>query len=79
MGRVIRAGAVLGMAAALGTARASLSAGFTLAGTTAVERLGPRLGGLVASVPQLAVVSLIFFAIEQGLGFAADRQAAGIA
>ena len=52
--------------------KVTLSAGFTLAGTTAVERLGPRLGGLVASVPQLAVVSLIFFAIEQGLGFAAE-------
>ena len=49
-----------------------LSAGFTLAGTAAVERLGPRVGGLVAAVPQLAVVSLLFFAIEQGLGFAAE-------
>jgi hypothetical protein len=49
-----------------------MSAGFTLAGTAAVERLGPRVGGLVASVPQLAVLSLIFFAIEQGLGFAAE-------
>jgi len=49
-----------------------LSAGFTLGGTAAVERLGPRAGGLVAAVPQLAVVSLIFFAIEQGLGFAAE-------
>ena len=49
-----------------------LSAGFTLGGTAAVERLGPRVGGLVAAVPQLAVVSLIFFAIEQGLGFAAE-------
>ena len=49
-----------------------LSAGFTLGGTAAVERLGPRVGGLVAAVPQLAVVSLIFFAIEQGLSFAAE-------
>lgn len=49
-----------------------LSAGFTLAGTAAVERLGPRVGGLVASVPQLAVLSLIFFALEQGLAFAAE-------
>jgi hypothetical protein len=52
--------------------KVTLSAGFTLAGTAAVERLGPRIGGLVAAVPQLAVVSLIFFAIEQGLGFAAE-------
>jgi hypothetical protein len=57
---------------ALLVSKIALSAGFTLAGTTAVERLGPRIGGLVASVPQLAVVSLIFFAIEQGLGFAAE-------
>ena len=52
--------------------KVALSAGFTLAGTAAVERLGPRIGGLVAAVPQLAVVSLIFFALEQGLGFAAE-------
>lgn len=50
----------------------ALSAGFTLAGTAAVERLGPRSGGLVAAVPQLAVVSLIFLAIEQGRAFAAE-------
>jgi len=49
-----------------------MSAGFMLAGTAVVERLGPRVGGLVAAVPQLAVVSLVFFAIEQGLGFAAE-------
>jgi len=52
--------------------KVALSAGFTLAGTAAVERLGPRVGGLVAAVPQFAVVSLIFFAIEQGLPFAAE-------
>jgi len=53
-------------------AKIAVSAGFTLGGTAVVERLGPRVGGLVASVPQLAVVSLVFFAIEQGLGFAAE-------
>jgi hypothetical protein len=37
--------------------KVTLSAGFTLAGTAAVERLGPRIGGLVAAVPQLAVAS----------------------
>ena len=57
---------------ALLMSKIALSAGFTLAGTAAVERLGPRIGGLVAAVPQLAVVSLLFFAIEQGLGFAAE-------
>ena len=53
-------------------AKIAVSAGFTLGGTAVVERLGPRVGGLVASVPQLAVVSLVFFAIEQGLHFAAE-------
>jgi hypothetical protein len=58
--------------AALLFSKVVLSAGFTLGGTAVVERLGPRVGGLVAAVPQLAVVALIFFAIEQGLGFAAE-------
>lgn len=49
-----------------------MCAGFVLVGATAAERLGPRLGGLVASMPQLAVVSLIFFTIEQGPAFAAE-------
>lgn len=53
-------------------AKIAVSAGFTLGGTAVVERLGPRVGGLVAAVPQLAVVSLVFFAIEQGLSFAAE-------
>jgi hypothetical protein len=46
--------------------------GFVLIGTAAAERLGPRLGGLFASTPQMSVVSLIFFAIEQGHAFAAE-------
>ena len=49
-----------------------VSAGFVLVGTAAAERLGPRLGGLIAATPQMAVVSLIFFAIEQGHAFAAE-------
>lgn len=48
------------------------SAGFVLAITAAIERLGPRLGTLIAMVPQLAVLSLVFFAIEQGYAFAAE-------
>jgi hypothetical protein len=53
-------------------AKIAFSAGFVLAITTAIERLGPRLGTLIAMVPQLAVLSLIFFAIEQGHAFAAE-------
>jgi drug/metabolite transporter (DMT)-like permease len=53
--------------------KVALSAGFTLGGTAAVERLGPRVGGLVAAVPQLAVASLIFFAIEPGRGSSRRR------
>lgn len=48
------------------------SAGFVLGGTAAAERLGPRLGSIVGSTPQLAVLSLIFFTIEQGPAFAAE-------
>jgi hypothetical protein len=53
-------------------AKIVLSAGFVLAITAAIERLGPRLGTLIAMVPQLAVLSLVFFAIEQGPAFAAE-------
>jgi len=53
-------------------AKIAFSAGFVLAITAAIERLGPRLGTLIAMVPQLAVLSLIFFAIEQGHAFAAE-------
>jgi hypothetical protein len=48
------------------------SAGFVLGGTAVAERLGPRLGSIVGATPQLAVLSLIFFTIEQGPGFAAE-------
>jgi hypothetical protein len=57
---------------ALLIAKIVVSAGFVLVGTAAAERLGPRLGGLIAATPQMAVVSLIFFAIEQGHAFAAE-------
>ncbi len=57
---------------ALLIAKIVVSAGFVLLGTAAAERLGPRLGGLFAATPQMAVVSLIFFAIEQGPAFAAQ-------
>jgi len=53
-------------------AKIVVSVGFVLVGTAAAERLGPRLGGLIAATPQMAVVALIFFAIEQGHGFAAE-------
>ena len=53
-------------------AKIVVSAGIVLAVTAAVERLGPRIGGLIAVTPQLAVVSLVFFTIEQGPAFAAE-------
>lgn len=43
-----------------------------LGGTAAAEWLGPRLGSILGSAPQLAVLSLIFFSIEQGPAFAAE-------
>ena len=57
---------------ALLIAKVVVSVGFVLVGAAAAERLGPRLGGLIAATPQMAVVSLIFFAIEQGHAFAAE-------
>src|ERR1700741_5416484 len=48
------------------------SAGLVVAVATVAPRHGPRVGGLVASLPQLAVVSLTFFGMEQGLPFAAE-------
>jgi hypothetical protein len=48
------------------------SAFFVLGGTAAAEWLGLRLGSIVASTPQLAVLSLIFFTVEQGPEFAAE-------
>ena len=56
---------------ALLIAKIVLSAGFVLIGTAAAERLGPRLGGLFAATPQMAVISLTFVAIEQSPVFAA--------
>jgi hypothetical protein len=53
-------------------AKIVVSAGIVLVVTAAVERLGPRIGGLIAVTPQLAVVSLVFFTIEQGPAFAAE-------
>ena len=53
-------------------AKVLVSAGFVLGVTAAVERLGPRLGALVAATPQLSVVALIFFTLEQGPAFAAE-------
>ena len=49
-----------------------MSAGLVIAVTAVAERFGPRIGGLAASLPQLAVVSLVFFGLEQGLAFAAE-------
>src|SRR5258705_11464941 len=57
---------------ALLIAKVVVSVGLVPFGTAAAERLGPRLGGLLAATPQMAVVSLIFFAIEQGPAFAAQ-------
>src|SRR5262245_51342107 len=53
-------------------AKIVVSAGFVLGVTAAVERLGPRLGAIVSAIPQLSVVSLIFFTVEQGPAFAAE-------
>ena len=53
-------------------AKIVVSAGFVLGVTAAVERLGPRLGAFVSATPQLSVVSLIFFTLEQGADFAAE-------
>jgi hypothetical protein len=57
---------------ALLIAKIVVSVGFVLLGTAAAERLGPRFGGLIAATPQMSVVALIFFAIEQGHVFAAQ-------
>lgn len=52
-------------------AKIVLSAGIVVGVTAAAERLGPRLGGLIVATPQMAVLALIFFTIEQGAAFAA--------
>lgn len=59
-------------------AKIVVSAGIVLVVTAAVERLGPRIGGFIAVTPQLAVVSLVFFTIEQGPAFAAESAVWGI-
>ena len=56
-----------------------VSAGLVIAVTAVEERFGPRIGGLAASLPQLAVVSLVFFGLEQGLEFAAESAFLNIA
>jgi hypothetical protein len=53
-------------------AKIVVSAGLVVVVTALAERFGPRVGGIAASVPQLAVVSLIFFGLDQGLEFAAE-------
>jgi hypothetical protein len=53
-------------------AKILVAVAFVLIGTGATERLGPRLGGLIAATPQMSVIALIFFAIEQGHAFAAE-------
>jgi hypothetical protein len=42
-------------------AKIVVAAGIVIGVTAAAERLGPRIGGLLAATPQLAVLSLIFF------------------
>jgi hypothetical protein len=58
--------------AVLLAAKIVASAGIVLGVTAAAERLGPRLGGLIIATPQLAVLALIFFTLEQGPAFAAN-------
>ena len=53
-------------------AKIVVCAGFVLGVTAAAERLGPRLGAIVSAMPQLSVVSMIFFTLEQGPAFAAE-------
>jgi hypothetical protein len=53
-------------------AKIVLSAGIVIGVTLAAERLGPRVGGLIAATPQLSVLALIFFSVEQGRAFAAE-------
>ncbi len=53
-------------------AKIALSAAIVIGVTLAAERLGPRLGGLIAATPQLSVLALVFFTLEQGHVFAAE-------
>jgi hypothetical protein len=59
-------------ALALLGAKIVVSAGIVIGVTAAAERLGPRLGGLIAATPQLSVLALVFFTLEQGPRFAAE-------
>ena len=61
-----------GLGLELLVAKIVVSAGIVIAVTAAAERLGPRVGGLIAATPQLSVVALIFFSLEQGRAFAAE-------
>jgi uncharacterized membrane protein (GlpM family) len=57
---------------ALLVAKIVMSAAIVIAVTLAAERLGPRIGGLIAATPQLSVLALIFLSFEQGPAFAAE-------
>lgn len=60
------------MAHELLAAKIVLSAAIVIGVTLAAERLGPRLGGLIAATPQLSVLALVFLSAEQGRAFAAE-------
>lgn len=53
-------------------AKIVVSAAIVIGVTIAAERLGPRTGGLLAGTPQLSVLALVFFTLEQGPAFAAE-------
>ena len=53
-------------------AKIAMSAAIVLGVAAAAERLGPRLGGLIIATPQMAVLALVFFTLEQGPAFAAN-------
>jgi hypothetical protein len=57
---------------ALLVAKIVMSAAIAIVVTLAAERLGPRIGALIAATPQLSVVALIFLSFEQGHAFAAE-------
>lgn len=40
--------------------------------TLVAERLGTRMGGVIATLPSTLVVALYFMAVEEGVGFATD-------
>jgi len=53
-------------------AKIALSAAIVIGVTLAAEHLGPRLGGLIAATPQLSVLTVVFFTLEQGREFATE-------